>query len=80
MPEGQYYDEIAAEQAREFRASAEVVRSMQELPRPLRAAVSHVLSAACTELANGRVLPIEIRRAVRHVQKAVREVEQGLGR
>jgi prophage antirepressor-like protein len=47
--------------------------------RSLAAALAHTLHAAATELDNGRALPVEVRRAARHVLQAIGDVEAGRG-
>lgn len=74
MREGQPYSRQDADEADELRAVGERVRELPAVPRPLAAAVAHVLYAAAGELANGRPLGIEPRRAARHVVEAVGEV------
>lgn len=63
-------------EARDFRELAAALREQHDgaIPdRGLAWQVAGVLSAAAGELANGRPLPLEIRRSVRGVAGALRE-------
>ncbi|GAA1329033.1 hypothetical protein GCM10009610_65870 [Pseudonocardia xinjiangensis] len=53
-------------QARDMQAAAEKAGNIPGILRPIWAMTGHVLLAAATELANGRRLPIEVRRAALH--------------
>jgi hypothetical protein len=79
MPEARPYSSREDQESREMQAAAERLRDLPEVPAPLRAAVAHTLYAAATELTNGRRLPIEVRRAARHVVQAIAEVAPAEG-
>ncbi|KAA1018288.1 hypothetical protein FVA95_24050 [Pseudonocardia sp. EV170527-09] len=59
---------------RDYQQAADLAGTLHELPSCLRSAVVHVLTAARVELSNGRPLPIEVRRAVTHLQQALTEI------
>jgi hypothetical protein len=76
MPQqGRPYSSIEDEQARDMQAAAERASVIPGIPRPIWAAIGHVLFAVATELANGRRLPIEVRRAALHMVRAIDESE-----
>ena len=56
-----------------MQVAAEKVGNIPGIPRPIWAAIGHVLFAVATELANGRRLPIEVRRAALHMVRAIDE-------
>jgi len=74
MPEARPYSSREDQESREMQAAAQRLDDLPDVPQPLRAAVAHTLYAAATELTNGRRLPIEVRRAARHVVQAIDEV------
>jgi hypothetical protein len=59
-----------------MQAAAERAILIPGIPRPIWAAIGHVLFAVATELANGRRLPIEVRRAALHMVRAIDEAER----
>lgn len=67
-------DGLLEEQMRGYQQAADLAGTLHELPSCLRSAVVHVLTAARVELSNGRPLPIEVRRAVTHLQQALTEI------
>lgn len=67
-------DGLLEEQMRGYEQAADLAGTLHELPSCLRSAVVHVLTAARVELSNGRPLPIELRRAVTHLQQALAEI------
>ena len=71
--QGRPYRSVEDEQARDMQAAAEKVGNIPSMPRPIWAAIGHVLFAAAMELANGRRLPIEVRRAALHMVRAIDE-------
>jgi len=71
--QGRPYSFVEDEQARDMQAAAEKVGNIPGIPRPIWAAIGHVLFAVATELANGRRLPIEVRRAAVHLVPAIDE-------
>lgn len=75
MPE-RPYSSSEDQEAREMLAGAEATRTLPGVPRPIQAALAHTLTAAALELSNGRVLPVEVRRAARHVLKAINEASR----
>ncbi|GAA1178169.1 hypothetical protein [Pseudonocardia alaniniphila] len=72
---GQPYSSVEDEQARAMRAAADRASLIPGIPWPIWAAIGHVLFAVATELANGRRLPIEVRRAALHMVRAIDEAE-----
>ncbi len=52
-------------------AAVDKVGQIEGIPRPIWAAIGHVLYTVSTELANGRRLPIEVRRAALHMVRAI---------
>ena len=74
--QGRPYSSVEDEQARAMQAAAEKVGDIPGVPRPIWAAIGHVLFAVATELANGRRLPIEVRRAALHMVRAIDEAER----
>jgi len=67
-------DGLLEEQMRGYQQAADIAGTLHELPSCLRSAVVHVLTAARVELSNGRPLPIEVRRAATHLQRALTEI------
>lgn len=67
-------DGLLEEQMRGYQQAADLTGTLHELPSCLRSALVHVLTAARVELSNGRPLPIEVRRAVTHLQQALTEI------
>lgn len=67
-------DGLLEDQMRGYQKAADLAGTLHELPSCLRSAVVHVLTAARVELSNGRPLPIEVRRAVTHLQQALTEI------
>ena len=73
--QGWPYSSTEEQQARDMQAAAERAILIPGIPRPIWAAIGHVLFAVATELANGRRLPIEVRRATLHLVRAIGESE-----
>ena len=71
MAEPKPYSSTERDEAQRMRAAAERTAQLQDVPRPVQAAITHVLYAAATELDNGRPLAIEVRRAARHLLQAI---------
>ena len=71
--QGRPYSSTEEQQARDMQAAAERANLISGIPRPISAAIGHVFYAVSTELANGRRLPIEVRRAAIHLMKAIDE-------
>jgi hypothetical protein len=74
--QGQPYGSIEDQQARDMQAAVDKVANIPGIPRPIWAAIGHVLFAVSTELANGRRFPIEVRRAALHMVRAIDEAER----
>lgn len=74
---GRPYSSREEQEAQQMYAAAETSRTLEQVPRPIRAALAHTLYAAALELSNGRVLPVEVRRAAMHVLKAIQETATG---
>ncbi len=72
------YSDTEAEEAHSMSSAADQLDQLG-LPRALRAAIAHTLHAAALELNNGRPLPLEVRRAARHIVQAIDETTRGLG-
>jgi hypothetical protein len=68
-----------ADEAQQMMAAAELLSDVAALPRPLRAAMAHTLYAVAAELRNGRPLAVEVRRAARHLVRAVEDVASDRG-
>jgi hypothetical protein len=64
------------EEARSMAAAVDQLDHLG-LPRGLRAAVAHALHAAALELNNGRPLPLEVRRAARHLVEEINQAALG---
>lgn len=67
-------DAVTESEARALRVVAGLVGQANRLvtDRAVAQQVEEVLRAAASELANGRALPIPVRRAVRHLADAIR--------
>ena len=65
--QGRPYSSIEKQQARDMQAEADRAILIRRIPRSIWAAIGHLFYAVATELANGRRLPIEVRRAAAHV-------------
>lgn len=68
---GRPYSDREANEAAQMQAAAHLVREVPGTPAGVAAVVAHTLYTAAVELLNGRVLPVEVRRAALHT---VREV------
>jgi hypothetical protein len=70
------YRSSEMDEARRMNAAAEYLTHTTTVPRAMRAALAHVLYACSAELNHGRPLPVEVRRAAKHL---LRVVEQANG-
>lgn len=75
---GRPYSDTEAEEAQSMTTAAGQLDRLG-LPGGLRAAVAHALHAAALELNNARPLPLEVRRAARHLVQEINLAVQGSG-
>jgi hypothetical protein len=78
--QGRPYSSVEDEQARDMQAAAEKIGNIPGIPRSIWAAIGHVLYAVSAEMANGRRLPIDARRAALHMVRAIDETAGGAPR